>query len=68
MDKDLGIPIAFGRTAEIYNWGDEQVLKLFFDWFAVEDIKYEKQIGEAVYAAGLSAPPVGEIIQVNKRN
>ena len=61
-------PIAYGRTAEIYAWGDEQVLKLFYDWFSREDIEYEARIGRAVHASGAPAPAVGELVRVNGRN
>jgi len=67
MNKPLGKPIAYGRTAEIYSWGDEQVLKLFYDWFGMENIEYEKKIAEAVCATGLPVPTVGEIILANDR-
>ncbi len=61
-------PIAYGRTAEIYAWQDDQVLKLFYDWFSLENITYELRIAGAVHASGLPVPAVGEIIQVNGRN
>lgn len=31
MKENLGSPIAVGRTAEVYDWKSNQVLKLFFD-------------------------------------
>lgn len=68
MDEILGKPIAYGRTAEIYEWHNEQVLKLFYDWFELENIEYEARIARAIHASGLSVPGVGDIIQVNKRN
>lgn len=61
-------PIAYGRTAEIYAWGEGQVLKLFYDWFSLENIEYEAQIGRAVHASGAPAPAVGELVRVNGRN
>jgi aminoglycoside phosphotransferase (APT) family kinase protein len=63
-----GAPIAYGRTAEIFAWGEEQVLKLFYDWFSLEDIEYEARIGRAVHASGAPAPAVGELVQVSGRN
>ena len=68
MQKKLDHPIAVGRTAEVYNWPNGQVLKLYFDWFGYEAIQYEQRIAQAVFASGLSVPAVGEIIQVNDRN
>lgn len=68
MEKLSEKPIAYGRTAEIYAWGEDQVLKLFYDWFSLENIEYEAQIGRAVHASGAPAPAVGELVQVNGRN
>ena len=67
MDKELGSPIAYGRTAEIYAWDDGHILKLFYDWFGRESIEYEAKIGTAVHASGLPVPAVGEIVLVNGR-
>jgi Ser/Thr protein kinase RdoA (MazF antagonist) len=68
MSRDLGHPIAYGRTAEIYAWQEGKVLKLFYDWFCLENIEYEAQIAQAVYASGLPVPAVGEVTRVNDRN
>jgi hypothetical protein len=67
MLEDLGKPIAYGRTAEIYAWHSGQVLKLFYDWFSLENIEIEARNTRAVHASGLPAPAVGQIIQVNGR-
>jgi hypothetical protein len=68
MNEALGKPIAYGRTAEIYEWHNGQVLKLFYDWFEIENIEHEARIAQTIYASGLFVPSVGDIIQVNKRN
>ena len=68
MNKNVGDPIAYGRTAEIYAWDEANILKLFHNWFGRENIEYEAKIGRAVYASGLPVPAVGEIVQVNGRN
>ena len=64
----LGKPIARGRTAEIFAWGDGQVLKLFHNWFDRDSIEYEQRIARAISAAGIPAPAAGEILQVNGRD
>ncbi len=61
-------PLARGRTADVYAWENGQVLKLFQDWFALEDIQYEQRIGRAVHKSGVQAPAVGEIVRVEGRN
>jgi uncharacterized protein (TIGR02172 family) len=68
MNRDLRHLIAYGRTAEIYAWQEGQVLKLFYDWFKLENIEYEAQIAQVVHTSGLPVPAVGEIIRVNDRN
>jgi len=64
----LDKPIAHGRTAEVYDWDEGHVLKLFQDWFPLENIEYEMKIARAVYASGVKSPAVGELIQVQGRN
>lgn len=66
--ESLPPPIANGRTAEIYPWGEGQVLKLYYDWFSIESIQFEQWISRAVHTSGIPSPAVGEIVQVNGRN
>ena len=68
MNEDLGKPIAYGRTAEIYAWHQWQVLKLFYDWFGLENIENEARITRAIHESGLPIPAVGEIVRVKERN
>ena len=67
MSESLGNPIAYGRTAEIYAWQDEQILKLYFDWFGLDDIQYELRIAQAVQTSGLPVPSVGKILHIDHR-
>lgn len=67
MDRLLLKPLAYGRTAEIYEWNDREVLKLFHDWFPAEDVEYEARIAKAVSSSGFRVPEVGEIVEVNGR-
>jgi tRNA A-37 threonylcarbamoyl transferase component Bud32 len=68
MNTDLGKPIAYGRTAEIYAWGEDKILKLFYDWQGLDSIEYEARIARAVYASGLPVPAAGDILRINDRN
>ena len=65
--RNLGNPYAVGRTAEIYDWEPGWIIKLYFDWFKTEAIKYEQSIATAICAAGLPVPAVGELVRVNGR-
>jgi uncharacterized protein (TIGR02172 family) len=67
MNEPLSPSIARGRTADIHAWGEGQVLKLFHDWFALEDIRYELRMARAVQASGLPVPQVGDLVQVGGR-
>ncbi|MFZ1400222.1 MAG: phosphotransferase [Candidatus Promineifilaceae bacterium] len=67
MSEELGQPIAYGRTAEIYAWNEGHILKLFHDWFPRESIQYEARLAEMVHRSGLPVPAVGEIVVVNGR-
>lgn len=67
MNIDLGQPIGYGRTSEIYAWKEGQVLKLFYNWFDLDSIECEAHITRAVSKSGFPVPDVGEILQVNNR-
>jgi uncharacterized protein (TIGR02172 family) len=59
--------IAEGRTAEVYAWGPDHVLKLYREWWPLENIQYEIRICRAVHEAGITSPAVGDLIQVKGR-
>ncbi|MCI0555367.1 MAG: aminoglycoside phosphotransferase family protein [Anaerolineae bacterium] len=64
----LDKPIARGRTAEVYDWDEGHVLKLFYDWFDFEAVEYEMKIARAVHISGVKSPAVRELIQYQGRN
>ena len=61
-------PLARGRTADVFAWDDGHVLKLFHNWFSLEDIEYEMKIARAVHASGVKSPAVKELVNVQGRN
>lgn len=63
----IGLQIGEGRTAEIYAWGDNQVLKLFRAETPQETVDYEARIAQIVTEAGIQAPAFGGIVEVNGR-
>ncbi len=67
MKELSSAPIAQGRTAEIYLWDDQHILKLYRDWCPSHWADYEAGIARAVYASGVPSPAVGEIVEVNGR-
>ena len=67
INRTLGIPLALGRTAEIYDWEPGWVLKLYFDHFDPGIANFEHRIATAISTAGITAPAVGEVVRVNGR-
>lgn len=67
-DISLDKPIARGRTADVYDWDEGHILKLFHTWFPREDAEYELKIARAVHASGVKSPAVGDMIQMEGRN
>jgi aminoglycoside phosphotransferase (APT) family kinase protein len=64
---ERGARLATGRTAEIFAWGDGQVLKLLYAWCAPGDAAQEATIARAVHAAGLPVPAVIDLVTVEGR-
>jgi tRNA A-37 threonylcarbamoyl transferase component Bud32 len=63
----LGEPIAQGSVADIYAWGEGQVLKLFFDWVPAYGAEHEARYARLAFNAGLPAPAVGDLIEIHGR-
>ena len=63
----VGAPLARGRTAEVFAWKDGQVLKLFFDWVPPVWVETEAKVSRLVYEAGLPAPAIEGLVEVNGR-
>jgi len=67
INRELGNPLALGRTAEIYDWEPGWVLKLYFGHFDPGIADFEHRIATAIHCTELSSPAVGEIIRLNGR-
>jgi len=65
--SSLSTPIAAGRTAEIFAWEPGKVLKLFRPGFPIDEAEREAEIGRMVCAAGIPAPAVYGVVEVEKR-
>jgi hypothetical protein len=63
----LGSPLAFGHTAEVYQWKEGQILKLFREGSPLYAIEHEARVTRLVCQAGLSAPAVDQMIEMNGR-
>jgi hypothetical protein len=60
-------PIGTGRTAEVYEWGDDRVLKLLRPSLPREWITCEAEKTAAAHAAGAPTPTVHESIEIEDR-
>ncbi len=67
MSSVQGLPLAAGRTAEIYPWGEGKVVKLFRPGMAARMAEKEAATGRIVAEAGVCAPPVGDVVTVGGR-
>lgn len=67
MKELISTPIAQGRTAEIYLWDDQHVLKLYRTWCPSDWVEYEARVARAIHEAGIPSPAAAEIVEVNGR-
>jgi len=67
MTRDKGEMIARGRTAEVFAWNDDRVLKLFLEGWPAKSVEDEAQVTGAVHKAGLRAPAVEGVVEVEGR-
>ncbi len=59
--------LGYGRTAEIFLWGDNRVLKLFRENWPPHLVEEEAKIGQAVRETGLPVPAVEGILELDGR-
>lgn len=56
-----------GRTAEVYAYGNNRVLKLFYDWCPAVWVEQEAAITKSLAEVGLPAPKFFEIVTLENR-
>jgi Predicted aminoglycoside phosphotransferase len=57
-----------GMTAEVYEWGEKQALKLYYEGIPRDWVQYEAEIGRTVFEAGVPAPEVYEQVEADGRS
>src|SRR5574338_1237169 len=67
MKQISSTPLAEGRTAEIFLWDEDHILKLYRDWCPADWVDYESRVAHAIHAAGIPSPAAGEIVEVDGR-
>jgi len=63
----LGTPIAEGRTAELYDWDADHVLKLYHTWCPPHWVEHEAYVAHVIADAGIPTPRAGEVIEIDGR-
>ncbi len=56
-----------GMTAEVYEWEEDKVLKLYYEKFSDNWINFEAKTGYAVHETGVPSPAVFDIISLEGR-
>jgi Ser/Thr protein kinase RdoA (MazF antagonist) len=64
---EKGALIGAGRTADVYAWGDEQVLKLYQEWMPLRAIEREFETTRLARQAGLPVPAAEKMLQLDGR-
>ena len=57
-----------GRTADIYVWDNNQILKLFHTGWSLSVVEQEAHISQIVHATGLPVPASGGMIEIEGRH
>jgi hypothetical protein len=59
--------LAKGRTAEVYAWQENQILKLFYAWCPSQWVQNEIDIGRAMAKSALPVPKLIDVLNVEDR-
>ncbi len=59
--------LGYGRTAQIFLWGDDQIIKLFREDWPLHLVEEEARISKAVHETGLPVPGVEGILELDGR-
>jgi aminoglycoside phosphotransferase (APT) family kinase protein len=55
--------IGAGRTADVYTWGIDQVLKLYKSWMPASVVEREFEVTRAAHQAGLPVPETFQMVE-----
>jgi tRNA A-37 threonylcarbamoyl transferase component Bud32 len=67
MVMEKGVLIGRGRTADVFAWGTDRVLKLYHPRIPYALVEQEYQITQAAHQAGLPVPAVDHSLEVDER-
>lgn len=63
----LGPKFAKGRTADVFRWGERQILKLYREGFPPTAAEREAALARMAHAAGVRTPEVIDVVTVDNR-
>ena len=63
----LGKLIGNGRTADVFMWGEEKVVKLFHEGFRKESIDFEYRASKSIQEVFPSVPKVYRLVEIDSR-
>jgi uncharacterized protein (TIGR02172 family) len=63
MNNRKGAQLAQGSTADIFAWGDDKILKLFFAGFSSDYVQYEYANNRKAMETGLPVPKVYQMLE-----
>lgn len=67
-DMSLGKIIGKGNTAEVYEFGEKEVIKLFYNAIPLEWVKREFDTSKLINELGIPAPYTKSMKEINDRN
>lgn len=64
----LGRLLGTGSTAEVYEWGQGKIIKLYYKNFSNDNwVNHEAKIGHIVNKSGIVSPAVYDMVEINGR-
>jgi aminoglycoside phosphotransferase (APT) family kinase protein len=63
----LGPLLARGRTAEVYAWQNNQIIKLFYEWCPLNWVQHEAEISRAISTMTLPTPRLVDVLEIRGR-
>jgi aminoglycoside phosphotransferase (APT) family kinase protein len=67
-DIATAVLVGQGRTADIYRWDNNQILKLFHTGWSVSAVEQEARINRIVLETGLPVPATGGMLEIDGRH
>jgi aminoglycoside phosphotransferase (APT) family kinase protein len=67
LTAKLGARIGQGRTAEVFAWGEDRALKLYYPGWPAAAAEAEYRQTQAVFESGAPAPAVDGVVEVEGR-